>query len=391
MNSIRKPGVWSSDFKRLCLGNMLFYTSLYMILPVLPFYMVSRFHLSLALSGAVTGVFIPAMFLGGPLFSFLTDRYDRKTVYLVALMVVSGCMAGYTFTDSLGWVIILRFVQGFFFGLAATVGITLSIDITHTACRNAGNSCFNRSGRMGMVLGPVIGLFMFKYQALDMVVYTSVGFGALSVLVSTQVHTIFRAPIGIRVCGLDRFLLPVALLPSCNLVFIAYVFGLQLSLLNGSAGGGPFNPFHILAFASIGLGFILVYPLRKLLFKQDNLYRQVILGIGSTFFALLMILAGGHWVLPGDLLLGIGTGLSAFSFLRLCIRLSDHCQRATANMTYLLGWEVGVGAGLVTGCFLLDRYSVTVLLQSGIFSLLVALILFTGVTYRYYRKNRLRD
>ncbi|MCD8260096.1 MAG: MFS transporter [Bacteroides sp.] len=101
MESSLKPNVWTSGFSRLCVGNLLFYAALYMLVPVLPFYVQERFGISLTLAGAAVGLFSFAVFLGGSFNSYLADRYSRKNLFLFATVVVVAAMAGYVFTDTL--------------------------------------------------------------------------------------------------------------------------------------------------------------------------------------------------------------------------------------------------------------------------------------------------
>ena len=48
---------------------------------------------------------------------------------------------------------------------------------------------------------------------------------------ASRVYVAFRAPIGLRLCSLDRFLLPRAWVPALNMLLIAFVPGVLLPLL----------------------------------------------------------------------------------------------------------------------------------------------------------------
>ncbi|MCD8164669.1 MAG: MFS transporter [Bacteroides sp.] len=381
-----KPNVWTRGFSRLCVGNLLFYAALYMLVPVLPFYVKERFGVSLTLAGVAVGIFSFAIFPGGPFNSYLADRYSRKNLYLFATVVVVAAMAGYLFTGTLTWVFLLRLLQGFFFGIAAAAGITLAIDVTHTSCRSRGNSFFTRAGRLGMLLGPVAGILLYKYYSLDAVIYGAIAAGSLGVIEMMRVNTLFRAPIGVAVCSLDRFILPRAILPALNVMFVSLFMGLLFSLF-GIPGNREIIATHFMwIFSAMALGILVAITAERFLFGKERVTLQVVAGLISVLLSILIL---ASWrqepVLIGtSLILGAGLSLAASALLNICIGLSDHCQRSTANSTYVLAWESGIGIGLILGCYLIDRAGVEGVVCSSFITIFIALIYYCFITRRLY-------
>lgn len=111
---------------------------------------------------------------------------------------------------------------------------------------------------------------------------------------ASRVYVAFRAPIGMRLCGMDRFLLPRAWVPALNMLLIAFVPGVLLPLLY----------------------------------------------IGD-YIALLALVILVCLTMP---------------FTKMFVKLSHHCQRGTANTTCYLAMETGLLAGLATACQLADAY-----------------------------------
>ena len=97
-----------------------------------------------------------------------------------------------------------------------------------------------------------------------------------------------------RLCGMDRFLLPRAWVPALNMLLIAFVPGVLLPLLY----------------------------------------------IGD-YIALLALVILVCLTMP---------------FTKMFVKLSHHCQRGTANTTCYLAMETGLLAGLATACRLADAY-----------------------------------
>lgn len=59
----------------------------------------------------------------------------------------------------------------------------------------------------------------------------------------------------------------------------------------------------------------------------------------------------GSTTAPGAVLLGIGMGLVTPEFLLMFVKLSQHCQRGTANTMHLLSWETGISIGIAIACY----------------------------------------
>ena len=137
----------------------------------------------------------------------------------------------YIFVDTFPRLLMLVAVQGGAFGLAATAGITVAIDITTASRRSAGNLGFALAARLGMLVGVVAGIWMFQLKGFSMTAYFSILCSIFSILFALRVYVAFRAPIGVGHCNLDRFLLLRGWLPALNLVLIAFIPGIALLLI----------------------------------------------------------------------------------------------------------------------------------------------------------------
>jgi len=282
------------NFWRMCTANLLLFISVYMLFPLLPFVMGEQLGVSVGQAGSMFLVFVVAMFAVGPFHAYLVDEYKRKHVLLYSALIMLAAVLGYAFVDGYTKFLLLAAVQGACFGLATTAGITVAIDITTSARRSAGNMVYAWAARLGMLVGVVLGIGMYKMYGFRMVTYLSVAAGLASIFFASRVYVAFRAPIGLRLCSLDRFLLPRAWVPALNMLLIAFVPGVLLPLLY----------------------------------------------IGD-YIAFLALAALVFLTLP---------------FTRMFVKLSHHCQRGTGNTTCYLVMETGLLAGLATACRLADAF-----------------------------------
>ncbi len=282
------------NFWRMCAANLLLFASVYMLLPVLPFVVGDRLDISVPQIGVMFLVFVAGMFGVGPFHAYLCDEYKRKHVLLYSVFFMLASMLGYAFADSYAKLLLLALVQGACFGLATTAGITVTIDITTSARRSAGNIVYACAARLGMLAGAGTGLLLYGLYGFRTVVYLAIAAGVFSMLLASRVYVAFRAPIGMKLCGLDRFLLPRAWVAALNMLLIAFVPGVLLPLLYIG---------DYMAFSALAVLVLLTIP-----------------------------------------------------FIRMFVKLSHHCQRGTANTTCYLAMETGLLAGLATACRLSDAY-----------------------------------
>lgn len=318
------------------MANFLLFASLYMLLPLLPSVMVQQLNLSTAQLGGIFLVFLVGMFLVGPFHAYLGDAYKRKHVLVYSTLVMLAAAAGYLFADSYPKLLVLAAVQGGAFGMATTAGITVAIDITNSARRSAGNMAYALAARLGMLAGVVTGVWLFQLKGFSMVVYFSVLCGLFSVLFALRVYVAFRAPIGMSRCNCDRFLLPRAWVPALNLLLIAFIPGVAL-----------------------------------LLVKQGD--------YSVVFFLLILVIL-------------------TIPFTKMFVKLSQHCQRGTANTTCHLAMDAGILAGIAACCYLSDNgggqlqvYTDFQLIYKVIgIGIIVAVVFYFLLTYPYYKKKRVR-
>ena len=174
------------NFWRMCTANLLLFISVYMLFPLLPFVMGEQLGVSVGQAGSMFLVFVVAMFAVGPFHAYLVDEYKRKHVLLYSALIMLAAVLGYAFVDGYTKFLLLAAVQGACFGLATTAGITVAIDITTSARRSAGNMVYAWAARLGMLVGVVLGIGMYKMYGFRMVTYLSVAAGLASIFFASR-------------------------------------------------------------------------------------------------------------------------------------------------------------------------------------------------------------
>lgn len=297
--------------------------------------------------------------------------------------------AGYAFVTNITELILLSTVQGLAFGIATTAGITLAIDITNATLRSAGNVSFSWMARLGMIIGIVLGVWLYQSYSFKNLLSVSVITGVAGVLMVSGVYVPFRAPIVTRLYSFDRFLLLRGWVPAINMILITFVPGLLIPLvhrfLNDSVWGSSGIPIPF--FVGTGIGYLASLLLARLFILKEKTLRLVLVGIILEIVAI-TLLASGFPVGVPSILLGLGLGLVMPEFLVMFVKLSHHCQRGTANTTHLLASEVGFASGIAVACYF--DLEADKMLYTGQVVAVIALIFFILVTYPYYKRKKVR-
>jgi predicted MFS family arabinose efflux permease len=301
----------------------------------------------------------------------------------------------YTIINNEAELWMLCLAQGMAFGVGTTGIFTLGIDLTASAQRSAGNVIFSWLARLGLLTGVALGTVLYLQYNFETIIHASVLAEAMALFIVLITRVPFRAPIGVRVCSFDRFLLLRGWLPMLNLIFVAIVPGLLvIPSINVTETYG-FMTYDVMIpyFAVAGIGFLLSIFFMRFVWKdKKEVYAQTLVGLIILFTAMLLpaFFVSNAILFSSFVLLGIGLGFITPKFLMMFVMLSKHCQRGTGNMTHLLGWEIGVSLGIAISYYLvINSLSETIFLAGLLFSTL-ALFLFVWGTYPYLKKKKKR-
>lgn len=373
--------LWRADFWRMGTANLLLSTAMYMLFPILPSWLLGRNGvISLVLIGATIAVFGLGLFIFGPVYSHMADKYRRNSICILSIFAIIACTAGINFALSLALLALLRFVQGAFFGLAQmSLGSTLVLDLTDTRCRTEAGYAYTWFGRIAIGLGPLAGILINQIYGIQDVLITSVVLSFIAIAMLMQVKVPFRAPLQPKVFSFDRFWLPQGKwlfatflpIPVC----IGMFFSVNLSL-----------EFYL----SLTGGLILAIIVQRVVFARADLKSEVSTGFVLMIAAMLLqITHNPALVTYGvSILLGLGLGLTASQYLLYFIKISEHCQRSTAQTSYMLSWEFGICLGFFIGLCMIQHLTYIYYAALGLFVL--DLILYNRFIYSWVMNHRLR-
>lgn len=378
--------LWHHDFWRMAISSLLLTMSVYILIPIMPRWMMEEQHFSPIEVGRAMGVFGLGLYVMGMFCSWLVQRYRRNVVCMWAIVALVINLALLYYIDTmhtdfatLSIVMLHRFILGATFGLAQMVlSSTLIIDTCESFQRTEANHSASWFARFALSLGPLAGLIVYALYAFSGVLLGALGC-ALGALLLVKIVTFpFRTPEeGVKVVSLDRFFLTHGFVLFVNLLLVTTVIGLLLSLV-----------FEPLFYALMMSGFLLALLAQRFVFRDAELKSEIITGLFLLAAALLILLvAPASPVSP--VFVGLSAGIIGSRFLLFFIKLSRHCQRGTSQSTYFLGWETGLAAGLALGygCFYQQP---TLLIYTALVLTVVALLLYHFYTHQWFLRNKNR-
>ena len=382
--------LWHREFWHLALANLLLTMSVYMLIPLMPQWMLLSYgmkHIGLMMFAYGAGLFL----LGG-FCSFLVQHERRNHVCLWSIVAMMLSYALFYYGVKLDgfpiWALLLiRLLCGASFGLTQMVLMsTLIIDTCESFQRTEANHSASWFGRFALSLGPLSALLLKNFgtpslYGFDMVLLGSMACCLLSAYFILTIHFPFKAPEdNVRKFTLDRFFLPQGVCLFLNLVLITAAIGVLLSL-----------PHNIVFYGMMMTGFLLSLIAQKYVFVNAELKSEVISGLFLIGCALLMLLShqksAVDYIAP--VFIGTGTGIIGARFLLFFIKLSHHCQRGTSQSTYFLGWELGLSLGLGVGyaCCECDQ---SACIWTSFALVAVALLIYQFFTHSWYLRHKNR-
>ena len=397
-----KERLFTRNYILVCLSAFLMSFSFFILVPTLPLYLKETFGISQTLVGVVLSCYVIAVLSVRPIAGFVADTLPRKSVYVAAYAIFVASFTGYFFiTQTLALFILLRIFHGFSFGMLTTAGNTLVIDVMPSSRRGEGLGYYGVTNNLAMAFGPMAGLFVISSGNYTLLFLTSLITGAIGLMLAS----IVRAPRKVLEktefkLSADRFFLKEGIRACFAFFLLAMPYGMTTSYMALYASEVGITQNAGLFFTVMAAGLIASRLHSGKRVDKGFVTETIRLGICIAFFgamgeALLSVVAG--WSIAAGYVLyfltaflfGYGYGTMFPAYNTLFINLAPNSRRATANATYLTGWDVGIGCGMLFGGMLAEGgYEHCYML--GTVLVVVALLFFVRVVTPHFHLHKLR-
>ncbi|GHT67160.1 MFS transporter [Bacteroidia bacterium] len=376
--------------------------SFYLILPIIPFYMMEQFGADNALIGIVLSCFTLTALLVRPFSGFFLDLAARKPQYLLAYLGITGVYLGYMFAATIGFLIMVRLAHGLFLGTATTAGGTLVIDIMPSERRGEGLGYFGMMNNLAMATGPMVGMFLHNTHPSN---YTIIfGVSVVSCAIGWVVAMFIKAPPKPTVVktplSLDRFILLKGLWGSASLLLTAIPYAMVTSFVAVYASQLHIEGSSALFFVFFAAGLIASRLFAGKKIDRGQLTKMIAIGTFGTSVAFLLLGITAHLPVSGLLvsvyfyltavLTGMSYGMIFPAYNTFFVNLAHNNQRGTASSTYMTSWDLGIGIGLLLGGQMSNIIGLSHVYMIGAVVCLLSFGIFTAFTAPYYHRHKLR-
>lgn len=402
MADIKQDKLFTRDYIFVCIAAFMISFSFFILVPTLPMYLKDTFGISPALVGVVLSCYVVAVLSIRPMTGFIADTLPRKRVYIVAYAIFVASFLGYFFiTQTLALFILLRVFHGFSFGMLTTAGNTLVIDVMPSSRRGEGLGYYGVTNNLAMAFGPMVGLFVVSSGNYTLLFLTSLITGIVGLILGALVRAPYKKLEKAEFkLSADRFFLKEGIRACFAFFLLAMPYGMTTSYmaLYAAQSGITHNAGLFFTVMAAGLitsrlhsgkrvdrGFVTETIIVGIFIALVGGFGEAILSTVSSW----SIAAGYVTYFLTAFLFGYGYGTMFPAYNTLFINLAPNSRRATANATYLTGWDVGIGGGMLLGGYISEfDYSYCYMIGAGL--ILVALVFFRYVVTPHFHQHKLR-
>ena len=388
----KKEKLWNKNFIIACVANFLIACSFNLLMPAIPLYLSEELGVAHSQIGIVLSSYAIALLVIRPFCGYWVDTYSRKPLFLLGLSCFIAIFVGYYFALTVTFFVVLRFIHGMFWGLTTVSSNTVAIDIIPPSRRAEGIGYYGVNTNIAMATAPFVAVYLYNAEGFHFLITCALVMGVLSILAVSLIKVPVREEIDqIPPVSLDRFLLIKGIPILFNQLFLSFGWGtlIAFAVLYGNETG-VHNPG--LFFLFLAGGIILSRVTSGKFVDKGHIHKVMAVALiliagGFTSFALLHSI---YAFCISAFFIGLGYGTLFPALQTIYINMAPGYKRGTANSTYLTGFDIGIGLGMLVGAVLAEHFdfSVMYLVTAGIS--VVGLLLYWGNSRKVFERNRLR-
>ncbi len=387
----RNHALWTRDFALLVGGALLQGVAFYLLLPVLPLYVVGPLRLGEDSVGLVVAALSLTAVLTRPFVGYLLDRFGRRAWQLGASALFTLSILAHALLPGFGVLLALRLAQGLGWGMVGVASATVAADLVPPARRGEGMSFYGVAMPLALSVGPMLGALVLAGDRFTLLFALSAALAALAWLAFATV----RAPQvnDPRV----RFTLRTAFEPKAVPLF-CYMLPLCVGY-GGLVGFAPLDSARVgldsagWLFSAYALGAVGARLFTGRWYDRagpagPSLGGTALLALGWLVLGLAREPVGA---LGASAAMGLGFGTLMPAYQAMAMDLVPPARRGATNATIFSAFDVGIGLGAL-GFGLLVQHTGW---RGGVYWLSAALTAAAGLLYLvwvgpHFRRNRLR-
>lgn len=348
-----KTKLWTKDFLMISLSNFLLFISFYTLMVTLAGYSIDKFHASQSEAGLASSIFVLGAVLVRPIAGKMIDQIGKKRLLMIGIGSFLIMMLLYFPINSLSLLFLVRFIQGFSFGIATTATGTIAADIIPSTRRGEGMGYFSTSMNLAMAVGPFLGLIITQYADHNVIFIVTTLFSIIA-FVSTIFIKIQKEDMGIKRSAparsgfhlsdyFEKTTMPIAIL----MCIFGFAYSSILSFMSSFAEEINLVDAASFFFVMYAAFLLISRPFTGKLFdlKGENkvIYPSILL------FAIGLIILSqvqhGVVLLIAGAVIGVGFGTFQSSAQTVAVNLAPRNRVGLATSTFFVFYDLGIGVG----------------------------------------------
>jgi MFS family permease len=391
-----RPPLWTRNFIGIGISNFFLFMTFYFLLVTVPIYVVDHLNGEKSQAGLMITVFLISAIIVRPFSGRWIERYGSKVILLSSLTLFFGATLLYFLADSVGILLMVRFLHGIGFGMATTAAGSIAAITVPESRRGEGMGYFILSSNFAMVIGPFFGLTALQNWGVAAMLQIAVGaafVGLLSgLLISIKEDKKTEgklAPMKLKDAIFEVKAIPIALTGA----FFAIVYSSILSFV--SVYAGELGLSHVASYFFVVYAVVLLlsrpftgkwYDLHGpnfIVYPGILLFASGMIILGTADSAILFLTAAGF--------AGLGWGTLFPTFQTIAIQAAPPKRAAMATATFLSIFDVGIGLGSFLVGLAAAKISLGELYTYSTVYVLAGILLYFLLQGHKYKKDKRKE
>jgi MFS family permease len=326
-----------------------------------------------------------------PFAGYLIDNYHRFLVFILSLSLMIAIYGTYPLINGVVAMFLLRFMHGAVWGIYSSSTAPLVADTVPVARLGEGIGVYALSMPVGMTIGPMFGLAILNGHGPNMMFLSTLGISLLALLIGFLAKTPSKT-IARREFSLTNLFHRKALPLSLCMFFVMIAYGAITIFVGVYAAQKGFSNVTTFFLCFAGALFFSRVFLGKL-FDRGYVFQMILVGLALT--AIGMPWLGYAWNPTQFLLAGIISGVGFGILMPTCQtainNLVDSRERGSANSTYLISYDLGIGVGSLLVGFLSDKVTIGEIYGYTALLIILSAGIFVLKAIPHYHRNKLKD
>ncbi|MDO4911509.1 MAG: MFS transporter [Corynebacterium sp.] len=356
--------LFNAGFVGITLINFFVYMVYYLLVTIIAFVASEELHASTSAAGLATGIYIIGTLLARLYFGKTIEMMGRKAVLRWGAIFYLVTTLMYFWIPGMAVLFIIRFLNGFFYGMVSTATNTIVTAYIPKARQGEGINYYGLSTALAAALGPFIGSIIlhatnFTVTLIVCVVLVAISTAGALFFPAKNIEITEAMRKASKDWSIKSLLEPRVYVISVVGFFMGLSYAAVVGFLNSYAASGELVD-GIIVWSSF---FFLVYALvvavtRPVLGRVFDRF-----GESSVLYPSYLFLAIGCWILMGishignvafagvtmliaGALIGLGYGNFMSNGQAVCLKLVTAPSRVgVALSTYFIGLDLGLGVG----------------------------------------------